>query len=81
MILFEIRPRPTNDGVNLTGPLGGCVNSHWFSKVSEAANYAKLRAEQMGGGLLRVFRADGSLRGERLIEEGTSCLGPIPHQP
>ena len=78
MHLFEIHPRPTCDGVNLTGPLGGCANSHWFTKVSEAANYARLRAGQMGGGLLRVFGADGSLRAERWIEESAGCLGPAP---
>lgn len=79
MHAFHIHPRPTGDGYDLTGEmLGGAAGAHWFRTVREAATYARTRCEQVGGGVVRVFNANGTLRAERTVEAGNDCLGPRP---
>ena len=82
MDLFEIRPRLTLDGFDLTGPLGGTENRHWFKRVRSAAEYARHRAAMDSGGILRVYHPNGTLRAERVLagtERNTlGTLSPIP---
>lgn len=81
---FDIHPRPTGDGYNLSGGmLGGVAGSHWFRSVRDAATYARTRCQQVGGGVVRVYHANGTLRAERTVEGigGGPMPGPTPGQP
>ena len=69
---FDIRPRPTGDGVNLSADtLGGTEGSHWFRSVRSAAEFARHRAGMLAeDSKLIVHRPDGTteervMRGNR----------------
>ena len=53
MDLYEIRPKRTGQGVELTR-LVGSNGLLLFQCVRDAASHARWQAEQMGGGILRV---------------------------
>ncbi|MCH7227344.1 hypothetical protein [Haloferula sp. A504] len=72
---FEIHPRPTGDGVNLSGEtLGGAAGCHWFRSVRSAAEYALHRAGMLAeDSKLIVHRPDGTT--EERVMHGNGAPG------
>jgi hypothetical protein len=58
MQLFEIKPKRTGEGVELTGPVGS-NGILLFKCVRDAASHARWQASQMGGGILKAYDAQG----------------------
>ncbi|MCH7225031.1 hypothetical protein [Haloferula sp. A504] len=75
MHTFKIHPRPTRDGVNLSGEMLGGVGTHWFRNVRSAADYARHRAGMLAkDSRLLVHRADGSTQERVMPGSGEASL-------
>lgn len=76
MNLFEIRPKRSGKGVELTGPVGS-NGLLLFRCVRDAASHARWQAGLIGGGILKAYDAQGKKWAERTLEgaENRTLIG------
>lgn len=67
MNLFEIRPKRSGKGVELTGPVGS-NGLLLFRCVRDAASHARWQAGLIGGGILKAYDAQGRVTAKRVME-------------